>query len=117
MEKEKEQEQEMVIEGDVSLEEREVFVLVQAALGDNPTLERCAEQFFLIKRCWNDYDECLRQNMTFERASHTLREIRDSSNGKTRGNLLSVRADKLLWEIVNHSAIVPELDVAEAVMA
>lgn len=102
------------LEGEMSVEEREVFARIKIELGDNPTLEKCAEQYFLVKACWNNYELCLKHNMTFERACHTLREVRDSSWGKRGGNLLSQQSHKLLWEIVDRSASIPEVELAEA---
>lgn len=102
-------------DSDISMEEREVFARIQADLGDDPTLEKCAEQFFLVKTCWNQYELSLMHNMTFERACHTLREVRDATYGKKGGNLLSAQAHKLLWEIVDRSAPIPEVELAEVV--
>lgn len=95
---------------DMDAEEQEVFARIKVELGDSPTLVKCAEQYFLVKKCWNDYDECLRINMTFERACHTLREVRDQTWGKPGGTMLSLRAHKLLWEIVDKSAVIPDIE-------
>lgn len=100
-----------------SMEEQQLFDQIKLEMGDNPTLVKCAEQFFRVKKCWNDYEECLKQNMTFERACHTLREIRDVSFGKRGGTKLSMEAHKLLWEIAGNSAPLPEVEAAEQIVA
>lgn len=99
----------------LSVEEQQLYDSIKLELGENPSLEKCAEQFFLVKKCWNDEVECRKHNMTFEKACHTLREVRDASWGKKGGNLLSLAANKLIWEMVDGCAPVVEVELAEQV--
>lgn len=76
------------------------------------SLETLLAMYLNVKRCWNSYPLCLAENMTFERACNTLREVRDESNGRAGGARLSTDAHKLLWEIVNTSEPVQAVEDA-----
>lgn len=87
--------------------------LIRQEVQGHTTMEQLAAQYFLVKTCWNNYDMCIKENMTFERACHTLTHVRDLSFGKAGGQKLSTMAHKLLWEIADTSEPLPEVEATE----
>lgn len=65
-------------------------------------LAALAKMFWEVSRCWNDSKRAIRKGMTVEKAVQQLRLIRQAAFGKDGGLKLSIKANKLLVDIVRY---------------
>lgn len=64
------------------------------------SVEELAVGYFEVCRCWNDHARSVRTNMSFEKASRILREVRDQAILQKNGRQLSAKAHNLLQDLI-----------------
>ena len=65
-------------------------------------LARLTKTYWKVSRCWHDSKRSVRENMTFEKAVTSLREIHFGCLIHKEGDRLGARALRLLAEIVEN---------------
>lgn len=66
------------------------------------SLEVLIQHYMMVSQCWANPARAVKFRMTVEKALSTLRYVRDMASTRSNGKRLSLRAHKLLMEIVDH---------------